>query len=389
MEKNMTGRERLLNVLEGKPVDRVPVSPFIFYNSIYEYYRIDKAFNPAKKEEGVDLVDLGIKLYEEFGFDIILRTCTVWEYRNPAIYDCNNWKVEETREYTGSDSWKITHTVKTPEKLLKQVKGYQKTSPHEIVEAILEYFIKDESDFEQFEKYQPPFPQLDCSNVSRAREMLGDKGLAAPWAQGAFNSVSHFRKTEDLLIDAFMNPDFYNRMMTFFPSRMLDFIKQLAGAGADIICCGGNVANGLVAGPNFFEEHVLSYEREFTKKIQTMGAKQLYHNCGIASNLLELYSEIGMDIFETLAAPPQGDVLLEDAFSKISPKTILSGNIDQVKFLMEATPYQVRERVKEVLAFTKDKGRFILAASDYFLEGTPYENIRAMADAVMEFGVYS
>jgi len=31
----------------------------------------------------------------------------------------------------------------------------------------------------------------------------------------------------------------------------------------------------------------------------------------------------------------------------------------------------------------------ILAASDYFLEGTPYENIRAMAEAALEFGVYS
>jgi len=219
--------------------------------------------------------------------------------------------------------------------------------------------------------------------------MLGEKGLAAPWAQGAFNSASHFRKTEDLLIDAYMNPDFYKRMMTFFPGKMLDFIKQLVDAGADIICCGGNVANGLVAGPNFFKEHVLSYEKDFTQKIKSMGAKQLYHNCGIASNLLELYSEIGMDIFETLAAPPQGDVLLEDAFTKINPKTILSGNIDQVKFLMEATPDQVRERVKEVLAFTKDKGRFILAASDYFLEGTPYKNIKAMADAAIEFGTYS
>jgi uroporphyrinogen-III decarboxylase len=384
----MNSRERLLNVLNGKPIDRIPVVPFIHYNLIYEYYGINKDFDLAKKDLDVDSVQLGIDIHEEFGFDIIHRTCSVWEYLDQKIYDREEWKVTETHENLSNTSWEITQIVQTPEKTLRQIKRYEKAFPHEIVEAILEYFIKDESDFEQFEKFQPPFPQLDCSDVTRTRDLLGEKGLVAPWAQGVFNSVSLYRKTENILMDAYKNPDLYKRMMIFFAGKMLDFIQQLVDAGADIICCGGNVANGLVAGPKFFREHVLSYEKEFTGKLQAMGAKQLYHNCGMASSLLEHYSEIGMDIFETVSAPPVGDLSLEEAFNKLNPKITLSGNIDQVKFLMTANPQQVVDEVEKVIAYTKDKGRFILGTSDYFLEGTPYENIRAIAEAAVKFGKY-
>lgn len=384
----MNSRERLLNVLNGKPVDRVPVVPFIHYNLIYEYYGINKDFDLAQKDEDVDSVQLGIDLHEAFGFDIIHRTCSVWEYLDQRIFDSDEWKVTERRENLSNTSWEITQIVQTPEKTLKQIKRYEKVFPHEIVEAILEYFIKDESDYSQFEKYQPPFPKLDCSDVTRARDLVGEKGLVAPWAQGVFNSVSLFRKTENILMDAYKNPDLYKRMMIFFGGKMLDFIQQLVDAGADIICCGGNVANGLVAGPKFFREHVLSYEKDFTGKLQAMGAKQLYHNCGMASSLLEHYSEIGMDIFETLSASPVGDLSLEEAFNRLNPKITLSGNIDQVKFLLEANPQEVVDEVEKVIAYTKDKGRFILGTSDYFLEGTPYENIKAISEAALKFGKY-
>ncbi len=36
----------------------------------------------------------------------------------------------------------------------------------------------------------------------------------------------------------------------------------------------------------------------------------------------------------------------------------------------------------------KPYGNFILAASDYSCEGTPYENIQAYADAALEYGSY-
>ena len=369
-------RQWLLDFLDGKPTDRIPVAPFIHLNFVQEFFN----------SNDIDPIEDTIKVYDHFGFDIILRTCNVGYYLSEAVCDSENWKVTEFREESGS-GWIDVTIIKTPEKELKQCKKFSQITNNEVVEAIVECYIKDEDDFEQFIKFQPPVPEYDCSIVKKARELLGDKGLAAPWAQGAFNSVAFYRKLDDLLMDPYINPDFYNKMITHFSSRMLILIKQLADAGADIICCGGNIGNGSMAGPAFFKDHILPYEIDFFKKIKEIGLYSLYHNCGDADLLLDMYSQIGMDIYESLTAPPYGDTLLKNAFERLDESIILCGNIDQIKFLRTATPEEIKKEVENVLSSAAARGRFILGTTDYFSEGTPHENIMAMAKAAKDFKI--
>jgi uroporphyrinogen-III decarboxylase len=383
----MNGRERLISVLSGKKVDRIPVAPFIFYNLIDEFYDRKDLHSLDEGTGSKDYVQKGIELYEYFGFDIILRTANVFEYLRETTDDEGKWLVSE--EHKGDDQdWSILSKVKTPDKTLTQMKNYHRNAPYEIVEAVTEYFIKDEDDFEQFVKYQPPLPRYQTGHITHARELLKDKGLVAPWAQGAFNSASIYRNVQDLLTDAYTAPEFYNRQMNYFSTRMLSLIKQMATAGADIVCCGGNVANGTMAGPRFFEEHVYSYEASFTQAVKDMGLYYLYHNCGDAKNLYTQYATLGFNIFETLTAPPYADNDLDLAVKTFdNKKSVLSGGIDQIDFLVHASPDEVRTKVKDVLEIVKPYGNFILAASDYFSEGTPYENLKAFADAGKEYGV--
>lgn len=373
----MTGRERIIKVLKGEAVDRVPVAPFIFNNFINEFYQ----------SSVTDPVEKGIEVYEHFGFDIILRTCNVWDYLSETACDSKNWKVREFKEDEGNE-WSVVTVIQTPEKELTQKKRYSRATEYEVVEAVVEYYIKNEDDFAQFIKYQPPVPQYDCSIIKKARELLGDKGLTAPWGQGAFNSASFYRKLDDLLVDPYFNINFYSKTVTYFADRMLKTIGQFVNAGADIVCCGGNVGNSTMTGPLHFQKYILPYEISFAKKVKELGAYYLYHNCGDAALLLDQYSNIHMDIYESLTAPPYGDTVLEEALSKIDRSITLCGNIDQIEFLRKATPAEVRLEVKRVLELAKKRGNFILGTSDYFSEGTPYENISTMADSALEYGFY-
>lgn len=385
--ESMTGKERLLCVLDGGKPDRVPNAPFIFYNLIDEFYQRSETRALDEGTGGIDYIEKGIELYEHFGFDILLRTANVFEYLTEADDEEGKWRVQEER--TGdNNSWSIVTTITTPEKTLRQQKKYHKAAPHEVVEAVTEYFIKDSSDFDQFLSYQPPMRTFDTSQIRRAVDLLGDRGLVAPWAQGAFNSASFYRDVTELVMDPYLDEPFYREMITYFSSRMQNFIRQLTDAGAHMICAGGNVANGITAGPKFFKEHVLPYEIEFTRTIKNMGVYYLYHNCGSAKSLYELYNPINMNVFETLTAPPAGDNDLALAFDTFDHDIVLSGNLDQIDFLIHASPAEVRKKVKEILDIAKPYGNFILAASDYFSEGTPYENIMAYADAAKEFGDY-
>ena len=42
----------------------------------------------------------------------------------------------------------------------------------------------------QFVKYQPPVPALDFSDLRRAKEIIGDQGITAPWVSGVFNTLA-------------------------------------------------------------------------------------------------------------------------------------------------------------------------------------------------------
>ena len=66
----------------------------------------------------------------------------------------------------------------------------------------------------------------------------------------------------------------------------------------------------------------------------------------------------------------------------------LRGNIDQVEFLRKATPQEVKSRVRDLINKVKPRGNWILCTSDFPFDDQPYENLHALTEAGMEFGVY-
>lgn len=373
----MTGRKRFIKLFTGQTIDRIPVSPFIYNNFIFEFFR----------SSDIDPVEKGIEVYEHFGFDIILRTCNVWEYMSEKLCDSRNWRYYEVKQ--GSEKeWEVISTITTPEKVLTQISRYKQITRYEVIQAVVEYYIKEKSDFEQFLKYQPPVPEYDCSVIKKARELIGEKGMTAPWAQGAFNSASFYRKLDDLIMDPYIDIGMYDTMLEYFSNRMLKVIDQFAKAGADIVCCSGNVANGTMAGPEHFKKYVLPYEIDFTNKVKAMNLYYLYHNCGDADSLLHLYSDIKMNIYESLTPYPYGDTVFDDALLKIDGNIVLCGNIDQIDFLKNACVDEIFREVENITTKAKKRGNFILATTDYLSEGTPHENIAALSEAGRKFGIY-
>jgi uroporphyrinogen decarboxylase len=101
-----------------------------------------------------------------------------------------------------------------------------------------------------------------------------------------------------------------------------------------------------------------------------------------------VYNDLDITGWGYLTPPPFGDVELDKALRVMRPDMALRGNIDQIEFLKKATPAEIRERVKQVLERVKPRGNWILSTTDFFFDGTPYQNIQAFADAGREFGVY-
>jgi uroporphyrinogen-III decarboxylase len=375
--EELTGKERFLRLFRGEPIDRIPVSPRVFQNVVYEFLGT----------RDVDVVEGTIEFCRHFGIDIMDWNCT------PPFEDFNiegpNWKPSVKTEVSGNTTYEIV-TVETPGGELRRVHSTTQTGKWEVETAITEFPIKTERDFELMVEYQPPVPRFDTSSITRAIELIGDDGIVTPAVHGPVNIlVYYYRKLDDVLVDMMVSPDFYHRMIEHFMSRHMEYAQQLIDAGGPLIDIGANVANSKLVSADFWVKNMLPYENRFVDFIQDQGVVGLFHNCGYAAGHLDVYPQLHHRVWAYMTPPPYGDVILEEAVEKLPQSMILGpANVDQIDFLRQASPEEVEERVRQVIETVKPRGNFILGTSDYLEVNTPYENIRAFVDAGHKYGRY-
>ncbi len=389
----MNGRERLSKALRAEPTDRVPVAPFLYYNAVYEMFdyvpSIDNFFNPPD----FDPIQKFIEYCDYFGFDVLHVLGTVWDFYvantvmdQSVAQSAENWDVAITDERKNDDEMLRTVTINTPAGQLRHVEKHDRTSKYLIVSGTQEYLIKTRQDFEILRRYAPPADRMDCQMVTRARQAIGDKGLVTANTHGSFNILGLFRKLEDILVDPLTDPVFFQEMVDYFIPCLIQRARKMVESGADVIEVAGHWTGQV--GPKTFQKYILANENRLVSAIHEMGVPVIYHNCGDAAKIMKYYNELEIDCWGYLTPPPFADVILEDALRVLRPNLTLRGNIDQVEFMRVASPEQVRERVCEVLTKVKPRGNWILSTTDFFFDGTPYENIRAFADAGREYGQY-
>jgi uroporphyrinogen-III decarboxylase len=369
-----TDRDRLLRVFHQQEVDRIPVAPFIHVNYVKEFFGT----------HDVDWVVKTPEVYHYFGFDLIHRNCSI--AYDPFGRETQNWKLAVTRESEGRDETTTT-VIHTPRGELRCRDALRWVYEFDAEVSAVEYPVKSEADFELFRSYQTDLDHVDVSDIERAKQAVGDRGIVAPWIQGAFNLVAiYYRKIDDLLVDALLKPRFYKSMMEYFVGRYKGFVQQIIDAGADVLSYGANVANGKLIGSDFYRENIWPYERDLVAFIQGQGVAVLFHNCGYARMLIPLYSTLDLRAYESLTPPPYGDTALETAVESFGLNTTLAGGVDQLDLLRKGTPQEIDSTVKNILDTVRGKSHFILGTTDYFNENTPRDKIEALAEAGKRHG---
>lgn len=387
----MTGRERLLKTFRGEKVDRVPVCPWIYKNLIYRYF--DIAPENQKWRENDSIAEMAVEVGDYFSFGHLHRLGTPWHIYDEKSSGDGKWVVEvQFKKINGRDT-EIT-TIKTPEKKIRQIKEFDQTSKYTYIEAIKEYYIKDKDDFNQFVKYQPTFDKAiypvikdEFENLDKAKKALGNKGVVVSCMHGAFNCLNMYRNLELVMMDPLKDLGLYKAMIEYFSKRGFQIMKKIKKHGTDIIEIGANLATSGV-GEKFFRDYVLKYEKDLVGKIHSLGTFDIYHNCGDADKIMHLYNDMGINAWGYLTPSPYGDVDLDKALKVMNKDTVLIGNIDQIDFLVKATPKEIKERVRQVLEKVKPRGNFILSTTDWPFDITPFENLKAFAEAGLEFGEY-
>lgn len=328
----MTGRERILAHLEGRPVDRLPLMPItMMFAADLAGVRYRDYVSDHRK-----LVEAQIRVAETFDFD------HVSVISDPA---------RETADLGGAVEW-FDH------------------QPPAILEsrALL-------ADKRALLGLKPPDPCAGgrmtdrLQGVALLKRRVGAQKLIEGWVEGPCALAADLRGINTLMLDFLDDPQFVRDLFEFSVALELEFARAQFAAGADLMGVGDAAAS--LVGPNIYQEYVWPYEKKLVDGLHAMGGRVRLHICGRTRKLYDGMGRLGAEIVDLDFLAP-----VEEARRVMGPDQVLLGNIEPVGVLRNATPEAVAAAVAE--CHRQAGPRFIVGAGCEVVRDTPHANLRAM-----------
>ena len=319
---------------------------------------------------------------EKFDMDYAIYVSPTYTY---AEKDLVNWQI--CRKDLGVDdngNRRTEEIITTPKGRLNYKLGIT-----EVTSYVTEPMIKTEQDFEIWNEYLPVPVAADFSEIQKARDKLGDKGIVrshpfSPGQGSPWQSFCYMSDTEKAIMMAMDQPDLLHHILTEILKKTLRVTELWKAAPADIVETGGGAGSNTVISPAMFEEFCLPYDKQQCDAFHQAGLKVVYHLCGGLMKMAEMVIESGADGLETMTPPSMGgDCDLREASRLFGNRLFFIGGFDQNAGFENGTPQEARRLVFECFENTKDHAGYIICPSDHFFCGDP-ENIQAFSDAVKE-----
>jgi MtaA/CmuA family methyltransferase len=327
----VNGRERVLGMLEGKPIDCLPAMPITM---MFATDQIGKKYYDYATDYRV-LVEAQIRTAELFDFDHVSA-------------------IAETREAPDCGA----------------AVEYFEDQPPSIVES--QALLADKTRLARLKLPDPlsgPRMLDRVKGIALLKRSVGCEKLVEGWIEGPCGAAADLRGINTLMVDFYDDPPFVRDLFTFVVEVGLRFARAQVEAGADLIGVGDPAAS--LVGPKLYEEFVWPFERKLVDGIHALGARVRLHVCGQALRILDGIGRLGCDIVDLDSLVPMGE-----AREKMGPDQVLLGNLDPVRDLWNGTPESVYRAVAE--CHRQAGGRYVVAAGCEVPRDTPAANVRAM-----------
>lgn len=296
--RRMNGRERVLALLEGRPVDRLPLMPITMMFA-------------------ADLI--GVK-YGQYVTDY--RLLVEGQMRTAERFDADLVSA-------------ISDPAREAADLGAKVRFFE-DQPPAFVES--EALLADKS---KLSRLKVPDPASTPRMLDRIRavalfkEKMAGQRIIEGWIEGPCAYAANLRGINTLMLDFYDDPAFVNELLTFVTELGIAFARAQRDAGAELMGVGDAVSS--LVGRAIFEEIIAPYHLKFVEALRSMGLKTRSHICGNTTKICKARASLGYDIIDI-----DSPVSLEHARAEMGPETIILGNIPTVKVMEQGTPEEVR-----------------------------------------------
>ncbi|MDR2813896.1 MAG: uroporphyrinogen decarboxylase family protein [Prevotellaceae bacterium] len=137
---------------------------------------------------------------------------------------------------------------------------------------------------------------------------------------------------------------------------------------------------GLIVSPEMLREYVFEGSRKLIAQAKSYGLKVVYHSCGAVYDIIPDLISLGADVvhpIQALAAKMEPQ-RLRDSFADTAS---FCGGVDAQYLLVQGTPSQVREKVRELKKLFPT-GLVISPSHEAILPDIPPANVEALFDEV-------
>ena len=299
--ETMKPRERVLNALAGKKVDRPPVSNPTNVATVELMDLVNAPFPDACRDPEL-AAELAATGYTELGFDSVMPYFTI--IQESSALNCD-------MQWEDKDNWP---TVRMYRPIWK--------GPDDI--HIPKGFLEH------------PDNQTIVKSIEILHRELGDEVAVIGKTMGPWTLSYHVFGVENFLLMTVDDPDMVKRSLEKLKEISVLFGEAQIAAGADVLTFPDHATGDLVSG-EYYREFLLEIHQEMAERLKV---PLILHICGSSLDRLDYIAQSGMACFH-FDSKNDPKAAMDIAAGRIR----LVGNLNNPELLYARGPEEVREAV--------------------------------------------
>lgn len=380
----MNKRERILNAINLKPVDRLPktyrASDYIS-NILIKYFKIDKEnyneiqiYKELIKKIGADFYSSGSKL------DKLSTYKPEYNGKKPSA------------PYIADEQLFYTIGINTI---------LQKDEKHNVTHEI--YIDPPWADYKSPKEINQDklISKLDLIDFGSMKESYfkkhkhgdgkaqNDEIICMGKTSSFFMVCIYLRGMENFLMDLAFNSKMAEYITKIVGEFCLEFNRRelnAFGKYADYYGTWDDVAGnqGLLLSPLLFKKYILPFYNKLIDNVKSLGILFGWHCCGSIHEVLPMMIDAGIDLFDVVQTSAR-DMDIEKVYRFYGNRIAFHGGIDVQKLLIDKKPKDIKAEIRKIIDLWDERGGMILAPSHEIQPGTPIENILAIYEEINNY----
>ena len=335
--ETMKPRERVMNALTGKPVDRTPVANPTSVATVELMDMVDAPFPDACRDPEL-AARLAATGHTELGFDSVMPYFTIIQ-ESSALHCDMQWEEKDNwptvRMY--NPVWKGPDDVRVPRGFIEH-----------------------------------PDNQTIIKSIEMLRSEFGDEVAVIGKTMGPWTLAYHVFGVESFLIMTVDDPDLVKRGLDKLKEISVLFGEAQIAAGADALTFPDHATGDLVSG-EYYKRFLQELHQEMVERLKV---PLILHICGNTLDRMGYIAQTGMAAFhfDSKNDPQQ-------AMDAVDGNIALVGNINNPETLYARGPEEVRQEVYRAL----DAGVDLIAPECAIPLATKLENLIEIPKAVKDW----